>query len=188
MNFVLASQSPRRIEILKQLGYDFEVVPSSVEEVFPELSEYREIPADLAAQKALDVSKVRSDDFVLGFDTVVFLNQVPLGKPRDNEEAGAFLKSFSGTRHEVISGVALYKGGELIERAFEVTQVDFRDVTEDEIFQYLNTGEHEDKAGAYGIQGKGATFVKSLEGCYYNVVGLPVFLTESIIKRHIGKN
>ena len=178
MNLILASASPRRRELLTQVGVSFEIEVSDVEEVLDDsLSPELQVQS-LALQKARAVAGQRKAGLVLGADTVVVDNNVLLGKPRSTEEAVAMLRSLSGKWHQVMTAVALVDAGDTqhIWTSVEITNVKFRDLTEDDIAAYVATGESMDKAGAYGIQGYGALLVERIEGCYNNVVGLPLQL------------
>ncbi len=178
MNLILASASPRRRELLTQVGVSFEIEVSDVEEVLDDsLSPELQVQS-LALQKARAVAAQRKAGLVLGADTVVVDNNVLLGKPRSTEEAVAMLRSLSGKWHQVMTAVALVDAGDTqhIWTSVEITNVKFRDLTEDDIAAYVATGESMDKAGAYGIQGYGALLVERIEGCYNNVVGLPLQL------------
>ena len=165
---ILASRSPQRRAILEQLGVDFVVeAPEGVEELTSG------DPGVLVGENALRKARAVAGEPVLGVDTAVVLDGHVHGKPRDEAEAEAFLGRLSGRTHEVMSGVALRRGGaELTDVA--VTRVRFRSLEADEIAWYLATGEWRDRAGGYAIQGKGAALVEELEGDYLNVVGLPV--------------
>lgn len=170
---ILASKSPRRRELMEYIKPEFEIIPSLKEEVVPDGLEVEDIPSFLAAQKALDIARDNRDSLVIGCDTVVVLGGVIMGKPRDEAEAKAMLKSLSGMTHRVISGVCLcYKGRTMT--FSEITHVTFYDLTDAEIDSYIASGSPLDKAGAYGIQDGAALFVKKIDGDYYNVVGLPI--------------
>ena len=171
---MLASRSPRRTEILKLAGIPHRVYPSSVEE-----KQMDGLPADIvvhwAQKKAMNVASVFPDSPVLGADTMVFQDNVLLGKPSDAEQAFEMLSSLSGRWHTVYGGVALVWHSREIAFAFsESTRVKFRELSESEIKAYIATGEPMDKAGAYGIQGFGCVLVEKVEGCYFNVMGLPI--------------
>lgn len=175
----LASSSPRRRELLGQLGIDFTIVPSTYEEhndtpVLPwQLVERQALGKAKAAVLPKDAVASDVNRVVIGSDTIVALDNQVLGKPRDEAEAKAMLRALSGRSHEVITGVALLCGDK--QEVFHcVTKVNFYDLTDEEIDAYVATGEPADKAGAYGIQGKGAYLVKGIEGAYTSVVGLPV--------------
>lgn len=175
---ILASGSPRRQEILGQCGVCFDIVPSKKEEktknTEPEL-----VVKELALVKAEDIfRKCASEDcIVIGADTIVTLDNKILGKPKDEEEAFSMLKSIQGRSHDVYTGVAIFilKGDETKCVNFaEATKVNVREMSDQMIREYVLTGEPADKAGGYGIQGAFAPFVESIEGDYYNVVGLPI--------------
>lgn len=175
---VLASASPRRAALLSQIGLTFEIRPSDVTE--PPHSAYSdrqvdEVTRELALFKARAVARHYNEGVIIGADTLVSLDGKLLGKPTDDEDAMAMLTQLSGTSHEVVTGVALVDA--LTERTMawaETTQVYFRKLHPTEIAAYIASGEAADKAGAYGIQGRGAAFVRRIEGCYFNVVGLPL--------------
>jgi septum formation protein len=173
---ILASASPRRSELLKQVGIKFEVIPSNIKETIDESLKPEEYAKILSYEKALSVAKgLKSPSVVLGADTIVVKNGMIMGKPQDEEEAFGMLKSLQGDWHEVITGITLIEssGFESI-REFEKTRVKMRLLSEKDIKAYIKTGEPMDKAGAYGIQGVGALLVEKIEGCYFNVVGLPL--------------
>ncbi len=181
INVILASKSPRRKELLALIKKDFDIIPSTKEEIIPEGLDNEDIPVFLSAQKALDISKAHPDSLVIGCDTVVVLGGVIMGKPKDRDEAFSMLRHLSGRTHTVISGVCIcYKGRTMTFN--EQTAVTFYDLTDDEIDAYIATGSPFDKAGAYGIQDKAALFVKKIDGDYYNVVGLPVAKLNQSIK------
>ncbi len=171
---VLASGSPRRRELLGQMGIeDFEVLPAQGEETAPEGLAPDALVARLALQKAREVAALRPEATVIGADTVVALDGRVLGKPSDEEEAREMLSALSGCRHQVYTGMAVLSGGQVFTHV-ECTQVEFRPLTAEEIAAYVATGESMDKAGAYGIQGRACVFIRGIQGDYYNVVGLPV--------------
>lgn len=175
MKIVLASASLRRQELLKRILNDFIIYPSSVDET---IVNYKGEPSkyvmEIARLKAMDVSKkYAAKDLVIGCDTIVFLEGEILTKPKDKNDAIEMLRKLSGKFHEVYSGVAIKKDEKLI-LDYVMTKVKFMQLSEEEILRYVASGEPMDKAGAYGIQGKGGIFVEKIEGCYYNVVGLPL--------------
>lgn len=178
MTLILASASPRRRELLQQVGSAFQVeVSNTPEQVDPSLLP-EEMVQQLALQKALAVAAAHTSGLVLGADTVVVNDGVLLGKPESTEEATKMLRSLSGRWHQVMTAVALVdaSGARTPWVSVEKTRVKFRNLTENDIAAYLATGEFMDKAGAYGIQGYGALLVEKIEGCYFNVVGLPLQL------------
>jgi septum formation protein len=178
---VLASQSPRRKEILTQAGIPFTVRTSPVDEsALP-----RENPVDyvlrLAQQKACAV-QAGTDEVVLGADTTVVINGEMLGKPEDAVDARRMLAMLAGRRHEVITGICIKEGSRMI-RDWSSTLVWFTPMSELEIEEYVASGEPMDKAGAYAIQGLASKYIEKIEGCYFNVVGLPV----SLVHRHLRR-
>ena len=181
VDLVLASGSPRRREILEQIGVKFRVSVSGEEEK-PTAKNPLDFPRENASQKALSVSKKDPSAVVLGFDTLVFLDGRPLGKPKDKDDALRMLKSLNGRSHKVITGVAVAHGGMLLSASQEETEVFFRECSLQELEEYVNSLDPMDKAGAYGIQTNGARLIRSIRGCYYNVVGLPVARTLDMLK------
>ncbi|MCQ2539811.1 MAG: Maf family protein [Acetatifactor sp.] len=181
MKIILASASPRRKELLAQIGIPFQVVVSHVEEVITQ-TEPGKVVEELSLQKASAVAELMkgSDEelLVIGADTVVACDGQILGKPSDEEEAVAMLRSLSGRSHEVFTGVTLLHlipGGKVESKVFhERTAVTFCEMSEEEISGYVASGDPMDKAGAYGIQGFCARYIRGIEGDYNNVVGLPV--------------
>ena len=177
MRIILASASPRRRELLSQMGMEFEVCPSQGEEKITEVLPERAV-MELAQQKAAEIAaKTEGDAWILGADTVVVYDQKILGKPKDAEDAKWMLRMLQDNKHHVYTGVCIWKkenGTEDVRCFFEKTDVVFYPMTEEEIDQYVATGEPMDKAGAYGIQGKCAIYIEGIEGDYNNVVGLPV--------------
>ena len=171
--YILASGSPRRKELLSLFVPEYEVLVSGCEEFVPEGTPAEKVPAILAEQKALAVAKLRPEDTVIGSDTVVVLNDEIFGKPKDKEHAHALLRALSGKKHFVYTGVAVAEKGSV--RSFvQKTEVEFYELSDETIEKYIATGEPMDKAGAYGIQGKGSVLVKRITGDYFNVMGLPV--------------
>lgn len=174
MQIILASQSPRRKELLGQMGIsNFIIRPAVGEETAqPGLTPAQLVEA-LSLQKGLEVAQTAPDDLVIAADTVVAVDGRVLGKPRDRADAVQMLTALSGRTHTVYTGVTLCRGGKVLTQ-HEATQVRFRTLTPDEIQAYVDTNEPMDKAGSYGIQGYGALLVEGIEGDYFNVVGLPV--------------
>ncbi len=172
-NIILASASPRRRELMANIGLDFTVKVADVDEVIPQNAKPYEVVMSLAVQKAQAVAEENPDAIIIGADTVVALDDEILGKPKSHADAAEMLGNLSGRRHTVYTGVAIIHG-ENIKSFYEATEVEFYLLTENEIDGYVATDEPMDKAGAYGIQGKGALLVKKIDGDYFNVVGLPV--------------
>jgi septum formation protein len=171
---ILASQSPRRIQLLRQIGWNPIVMPCDVPEVFDPAKSPMENAKDLALKKALCVAR-EGKGIIIGADTIVVLDGDMLSKPEDKEDAVRMLMRLSGRTHTVYTGVALAEPSGKVLVDVEATAVTFRRIPEEEIREYVNGGSPLDKAGAYGIQDDyGAVFVTRIEGCYYNVVGLPL--------------
>ena len=174
-SLILASASPRRRELLKQIGLEFQVHPSAVEEpayVTGDMSTYAQ---ELAALKSGDVAQHFPDALVIGADTIVVVDHQVLGKPMNREDAHRMLRLLSGRWHQVITAYSL----DLLELKIHVsrsvsTEVHFKPLTDQEIQDYIATGSPFDKAGAYGIQDQSAIFVDQIQGCFYNVVGFPL--------------
>lgn len=184
MRIILASQSPRRQELLKNLGFtDFEIIPAKGEEqIIAGLLPEEEVCA-IALGKAREVAlQCGNDSLIIAADTLVFLDGKPLGKPKDKNDAVRMLKALSGRAHTVMTGVAvIYNGHETAE--CESTKVFFRDMTDAEIVRYVESGEPMDKAGSYGIQQFGSVFIPRIEGDYFNVMGLPVCRLYSMLEK-----
>ena len=170
---ILASASPRRRELLTLAGVSFGVECADADETLPQGISPRDAVELLALKKAAAVASSHSDCAVIGADTVVCAQGKILGKPTDYDEAFEMLSLLSGKTHSVYTGVTIIKG-EKTDTFFEKTDVEFYDLSDEEIADYISTGEPMDKAGAYGIQGYGALLVKKISGDFFNVVGLPV--------------
>ena len=182
---VLASASPRRRELLSQAGFSFEVHPAHVnEDLRPEEDPIAYV-VRLAREKARTVYGLLEDPeaIVLGADTTVTLDGHILAKPDDSSDASRMLRILSGRTHRVITGVAIATGSGT-QVAAEVTGVQFLTLSDEEIAAYVATGEPMDKAGAYGIQGYAAKWIPRIEGCYFNVVGLPLALVSTMLESH----
>ncbi len=187
MRVILASNSPRRKELLSQIGVDFEIIPSKFEEHMIDLPT-PELVEHFAYMKAKDVAaSVQSDALIIGSDTVVCLDGI-MGKPKSRDEAYDMLRKLSGKQHHVISGICVINNatGEYL-TGHEDTSVNMKELSDSEIAAYINTNEPMDKAGAYAIQGMGSLFVERIEGDYFNVVGLPLFRLGKMLK-HFGMN
>ena len=183
LELVLASASQRRADLLGQIGVvPDRIVPANIDEspITGELP--RQLVSRLSASKAILVSKKYPRSIILAADTVVACGRRVLSKPENLDQARSFLNLLSGRRHRVISGLAIIShNGNLYKRLVE-THVNFKRLTSTELKQYLESGEWEDKAGAYAIQGIAAEFIKSINGSYSNVVGLPLFETAQLLK------
>lgn len=184
---ILASKSPRRRYLLKQAGLEFSVIPSTLDENSIPLTSPESYVRRLAETKAEEISQQYPESWVIGADTIVFINDTILGKPSSRKEAREMLKSLSGKTHQVLTGYCIRR--EITNRAFSETvktDVCFKELTEVEINWYIRSGEPFDKAGAYAIQGIGTFLVKRINGSYTNVVGLPVCeVLEFLIKEGI---
>lgn len=187
MNIILASKSPRRREILENLNVKFSIVTAETDENSNTLNP-QELVKELALKKASAVmekliaeNKFTDDTVIIGSDTVVSKDGKILGKPKDRENAKEMLNMLSGDSHKVISGIAIITSNRKLTAA-ETTDVYFDKMSEHEIKAYIDSGECDDKAGAYGIQGKASRFIKKIDGCYFNVVGLPVNLLHNMAK------
>lgn len=172
MELILASSSPRRKELLENFGYSFRIHVEEVIEYFESDNPY-EVATSLAVQKAEPVFAKNPDAVVIGSDTIVAVNGKLLGKPKNVEEAKEMLMMLSGTSHEVVTGFAILSKDQVI-TDYEVTTVTFHTITNEECQWYIDTNEPFDKAGGYGIQSKGAYFVKEIKGDFHNVMGLPI--------------
>jgi len=173
---ILASASPRRKMLLKQLGLDFDVIPSSIDESFDAASDPVRLAMDLSARKAREVlGKADKNSLIIAADTLVVKDGI-LGKPRDSDEARSMLARISGSWHQVVTGITVvkYDDEERFVTDFESTRVKMKSFGKDTIEAYVKSGECMGKAGAYAIQGLGSVLVERIEGCYFNVVGLPI--------------
>lgn len=177
MKIVLASASIRRQELLKRLVDEFEIIVSDFDEHTVDFDgNCGSYVMKLAEGKASVVcSKVKGEAIIIGCDTVVYFKGKILGKPKNKDEAFSMLKSLSGNTHQVYSGITVInKASGKILKDFVCTDVKFDSLSDEQIKKYIEKGEYEDKAGAYGIQGYGGIFVEEIHGCYYNVVGFPL--------------
>ncbi|AHZ86084.1 Maf family protein [Bdellovibrio bacteriovorus] len=186
---ILASESPRRKQLLSEAGFSFDVVPVKVSEIPNKNLNVNDQILDIARRKASAalplLKSSRQDAFiVLCADTEVIFNGAPLGKPADRQDAYRILKLLSGKYHEVITAVCLVESstGKEVSQT-ETTKIYFRQLTDDEIWTYIDTGEPMDKAGAYGIQGQGGKFIERFDGPFDNVVGLPIDLVKNLLSK-----
>jgi len=187
IEFLLASASPRRKEILQNLGIGFRTIPAPEidEEIY--LNNSLISPEDTALQLAEKKSlalKLTDFELALTADTVVAIDNLTLGKPKTDNEASQFLQKLSGEKHRVITAIALKKGSEKPRLSYESTDVFFKPMSDDEINWYISTGEPFGKAGGYAIQGLGSIFITSINGCYFNVVGLPITLLMKMLTKY----
>jgi septum formation protein len=181
MNLVLASGSPRRRDILNSLGWSFGVVVPDVDESALEGEPPKDMALRLAVAKAVSASRLTDGAITIGADTVVDVDGDAFGKPLDRDDQIRMLRILSGRVHLVHTGVAAARSGEVLASDVETTKVRFGRLTEDEISSFSDSHDGDDKAGGYAIQGRGALLVEGIEGCYYNVVGLPVFLLNRML-------
>lgn len=180
---VLASGSPRRQELLQRIGItDFDIRVPETDETYPEGLTPAQIVEYISREKAEAAAKLCTDDeIVITADTMVFLDDQRLGKPQDEADALRMLSALQGRHHQVCTGVTV-RQGETIRTESETTQVYFRPAAESELKAYIRTGEPMDKAGSYGVQGKGALLVERLDGDFFNVMGLPVLRLSRMLK------
>lgn len=181
MSVILASQSPRRRELLGLFPFPFSVSVADIDETMDEGLSPAQEAARVSRAKALAV-EAAAQDVVIAADTIVVLQGHILGKPRDEAHAVQMLTALSGKDHQVMTGVTVRRGEKLLTHT-EITDIRFRQLSEKEIAAYVRTGEPMDKAGAYGIQGGAALFAESMRGDYYNVMGLPVCALFSMLKQ-----
>ena len=189
MEIILASKSPRRREILENTKVRFSIEESQIDEVIKLNELPKETVMRLAYEKALDVANRNRNSLVIGADTIVVINDTILGKPKDDIEAFSMLKLLSGKTHYVITGFALINlslDKKIID--CQVSQVTFKELSEQCIKDYLQTKESLDKAGAYGIQGYGGLLVENIQGDYFNIVGLPISKISDCLKDHFDIN
>lgn len=184
-SLVLASRSPRRAEILRAVGWPFEVVEANIDETRAAAENAISYVKRLAQTKAATVANKVDGKLVLGADTVVVIGGEILGQPRDHEDARRMLRLLSGEWHEVLTGVALVRAGHspcaIVDH--ETTRVRLAELSDDEVDWYVATGEPMDKAGAYAIQGKAGPFIQEIQGNYFNIVGLPISLVYELLQK-----
>lgn len=186
---ILASSSPRRKDILQQLGLKFDIISSNIEEVFDKNLNPEEVAKSLAYQKAYDVaSNLKGEYLIIGSDTIVVLNNEILGKPYDEHDVYSMLRKLSGKTHQVMTGLCVYntKDNSYLAET-DINMVRFREISDEEIASYIKSGEPFDKAGSYAIQGLAAVFVEHIEGTYSGIVGLPIYTLDKMLK-HYGIN
>ena len=179
---VLASRSPRRARLLREAGYRFEVVPADVDESRLDGETPWQYVARVAARKASAVASKAGGRIIVAADTVVLIDGLVLGKPADRRDAASMLERLSGRTHEVLTGVVVVRGGRLLD-VVEVTRVTVATLDAARIAWSAGTGEPDDKAGAYAVQGIGSRFVERIEGSYTNVVGLPVARVDRFVRQ-----
>jgi len=183
---ILASQSPRRQQILNLMGFEFSIQASNINESkTPQRLSPFEIPEWLARSKAQHISKSYREKLIIGFDTSVFLGKEIMGKPSNSKDALRMLNKLNGKTHHVMTGVSLAKNGRTLKSCTEITKVKFCKTDEHLLKNYSTTKEPLDKAGSYAIQGQAALFVEKINGCYYNVVGVPIHKTFQLLQPYI---
>ena len=170
---ILASGSPRRKEILRSLGLNFKIITPDINEAHHENEQPEIYCVRMAKTKALNISSAHKNSLVIAADTIVVIDDMILGKPKDSHDAFNMLKNLQGREHQVLTGIALAKNEKLL-TDYERTFVKFRTLTDAQIRSYISTHESDDKAGSYAVQGKGALLIQNITGDYYNVVGFPV--------------
>jgi len=181
---VLASASPRRESLLKMLGFSFSICITDIDETIPEELSPKEAVERLSLEKAKAAATGRSEEIIIAADTIVALDGIIFGKPADKNDAFQILKALSGREHSVFTGVTVYEpfSNKTLTRVCE-TKVKMRKLTDEQIIAYIATGEPMDKAGAYGIQGYAACFVEGINGCYFNVMGLPLAALSEMLEK-----
>ena len=189
MDIILASASPRRKEILENTNLKFRIIKSDIDEKILEGESPQQVAMRLSFEKCMDISCNNESSLVIGADTIVVLDDMILGKPKDKDEAYCMLKKLSNRVHQVITGISLInlEGNKKI-IDYVVSNVKFKDLSEEDIKDYIQTDESLDKAGAYGIQGYGALLVEEIKGDYFNIVGLPISRISDLLKQHFSIN
>ncbi len=179
---ILASKSPRRKELLSVISGDFEIIPAVGEENIPEGTSPKDAVLLLSRQKAAEIYSKYKNETIIAADTVVTIDGKILGKPKSEQQAREMLRTLSGRTHTVFTGVCVIFADGAQESFAEETAVEFYELSDEEIADYVATGEPMDKAGAYGIQEQGSLLVKRIEGDFYNVMGLPVARLSRVLK------
>lgn len=187
-NIILASSSPRRKELLLKYGIKPIINSSNIEEIISTSETPEQVAMSLAFLKAEDIaSNFSGNEIVIAADTIVCFEDNILGKPVNEDEARYMIQRMSGKKHFVVTGLSIIKVGtnnKIVD--YEKTMVKFRELSEDKIQRYLNTGEYKDKAGGYGIQGQGEILVEEINGCYSNVVGLPIPKLDKLLEKYFN--
>ncbi|CED93154.1 MULTISPECIES: Maf family protein [Romboutsia] len=189
MNIILASASPRRKEILENASVKFEVMASSIEELTLDGESPCQMVMRLAFEKGMDIASRQKNDLIISADTIVVIDNTVLGKPENEIEARKMITSLSGRTHQVITGISLINldnNKKIID--YVISNVKFKNLSEEDINDYIRTKESLDKAGAYGIQGYGALLVDEIQGDYFNIVGLPISRLSDLLKKHFNIN
>lgn len=189
MNIILASASPRRKEILENASVKFKVMISSIEELTLDGESPCQMVMRLAFEKGMDIASIQKSDLIISADTIVVIDNTVLGKPKNEIEARKMITSLSGRTHQVITGISLINldnNKKIID--YVISNVKFKNLSEEDINDYIRTKESLDKAGAYGIQGYGALLVDEIQGDYFNIVGLPISRLSDLLKKHFNIN
>ena len=189
MNIILASASPRRKEILENASVKFEVMASCIEELTLDGESPCQMVMRLAFEKGMDIASRKKSDLIISADTIVVIDNTVLGKPENEIEARKMITSLSGRTHLVITGISLINldnNKKIID--YVISNVKFKNLSEEDINDYIRTKESLDKAGAYGIQGYGALLVDEIQGDYFNIVGLPISRLSDLLKKHFNIN
>ena len=184
MRYILASASPRRRELFSLISPEFEVVVSDADESSVSAGSPAELCTELAALKCRSVARCHPDSVVIGADTIVCADGEVLGKPADRDDAVRMLKLLSGRSHHVLTGLCICEGGETVCTDHCDTEVVFKELSDSEIEDYVQSGDPFDKAGAYGIQNGAARFCRKIDGDFFNVVGLPVNKLYELMREH----
>ena len=197
MNIILASASPRRKEILENTNVKFKIMASSIEELRLEGESPCQMVMRLAFEKGIDIASRQKSDLVISADTIVVLDNTVLGKPKDEIEARKMITSLSGRTHQVITGISLINldnNKKIIDYVISNVKyckqlgINYKNLSEEDINDYIRTKESLDKAGAYGIQGYGALLVEEIQGDYFNIVGLPISRLSDLLKKYFNIN
>ena len=184
---ILASASPRRKELLGKITSNFKIIPSTCDETIPDNIKAIDVAEYLSAQKAKDIFKDNKDDVVIGSDTTIVFNNKVYGKAKDKNDARNMLKEFSGNTHYVVTGVTIISSKRSISFS-SISEVTFFELSDKDIDDYLSIDEYVDKAGAYAIQGYASLWINSIDGDYFNVVGLPVHRLYRLYFEIFGEN
>ena len=189
MKIILASASPRRKEILENTSVKFDVMASSIKELTIDGESPCQMVMRLAFEKGMDIASRQKNDLIISADTIVVIDNTVLGKPKNEIEARKMITSLSGRTHQVITGISLINldnNKKIID--YVISNVKFKNLSEEDINDYIRTKESLDKAGAYGIQGYGALLVDEIQGDYFNIVGLPISRLSDLLKKHFNIN
>lgn len=178
---ILASASPRRRSLLKKIIDDFKIIPSNIEENIPNNININEVSEYLSTKKALSVLEKFPEDTVIGADTIIVFKNKIFGKPKDKDDAREMLQQLSGNTHQVITGVCIASKERTISFS-SINKVKFYELSDKEIDEYLSIDEYKDKAGSYAIQSKGGLFIKSIDGDYNSIIGLPIAKLNRVLK------